>query len=466
MLDLRNVTLWACVWSPDEAILDRTFRVVRYCASIANFGEVVFFSNPNPHISGQCGWRDIRIPRLDMKGWNLFVNREVPKYIRTPFALSVHEDGFILNPELWIGEFLNYDYIGAPWLDGVVGNQGFCIESKKLLDLKATIPSTPHDSDTASDIFICRQHRSRLEQLGVRFAPTKVAEQFSTEMYGDDRPSFGFHGRNHSKRKYALGWERVRQSENPKSVALVFPFVVNPLSKDQEHRMVSEASTSLERRKEFDDCSRRFVETYTQFPPDYPHKLYVVCSGSRDKGCEDIFSGIKVEYDQYDGGGWDIGSEQYMARRIPEQFIVSMTTRTHFARRGWLRRIMEARCQYGEGLYGSSGSYERSPHIRTAFYGVDAWIFREYPHVIDNREKGFRFESGEWSFTKFVESIGYPTLMVTWDGCYQPRDWRKPKNVFRSGDQSNLIACDRHTLMYSQASRTQKEVFRKAADGR
>jgi hypothetical protein len=33
----------------------------------------------------------------------------------TEFAILVHEDGFIVNPECWSDEFLKYDYIGAPW---------------------------------------------------------------------------------------------------------------------------------------------------------------------------------------------------------------------------------------------------------------------------------------------------------------------------------------------------------------
>lgn len=465
MLDLSNITLWSCVWTKDEALLDRTFRVMRYCCSIAKFGEVILFSHSNPNISSTCGWKIVKIPEMDMGRWNIFVNREVVNHISTPFALSVHEDGFILDPSLWTDDFTKVDYIGAPWDDGVVGNQGFCLESKKMLEMSAQLPAHPKDAHIASDLFVCRQHRKRLESLGAIFASTELAERFSTELTGHEKPSFGFHGRNAIRNKYLQGWGLVEQSEKPSSVALVFPFVISPLTKEQEHRMVMEAETSDERRMEFDDCSKRFVETYSKFQSGFPHKLYVVCSGKRDSACEAIFKGVDVEYDQYDGGGWDIGAEQYMAGKVREPFIVSMTTRTHFARDGWLKKLMDARFQYGEGLYGSTGSYERSAHIRTAFYGVDTWMFREYPHIIDTREKGFRFESGEWSFTKFIQSMGYPTLMVTWDGIWSQKDWRKPKNGFRTGNQSNLIAKDRHTIMYDTASESRKEELRRSADG-
>lgn len=210
-LELQNVTLWSCVWSPDESFIDRTFRVLRYCAQLANFGQVIFFCCKDPRIEPGSGWTIIRIPMLTKEKWNVFVNREVPRHIRTDFAFSVHEDGFILHPSLWNDEFLHYDYIGAPWLDGVVGNQGFAVESKQLLQMKLRLP--PDNGTTPSDNYLCRKHRKRLQNMGIRFAPTPLAETFSTEMYGDDLASFGFHGRTHSHRKYALGWQMIEQNE-------------------------------------------------------------------------------------------------------------------------------------------------------------------------------------------------------------------------------------------------------------
>lgn len=220
MLDLSNTTLWACVWTPSEAWIDRTFRVVRYCTSLADFGDVVFFCCVDPKIKKECNWRIVRVPEMDMSRWNLFVNREVPKHIRTDFAMAVHEDGFIINPGLWKPEFVGYDYIGAPWPDGTVGNQGFSIESRKMLQTKLSIPPSSDDDGTPSDNFLCVKHRDWLQKRGIRFAPQAVAERFSTEMYGDEKPSFGFHGRNHSHRKYKDGWDKIAQFENPRFAVL------------------------------------------------------------------------------------------------------------------------------------------------------------------------------------------------------------------------------------------------------
>lgn len=220
MLDLKNVTLWACVWTPDEALIDRTFRAVRYCTTLADFGEVIFFCCVDPSIRDSCKWRQVIIPRLDINRWNIFINREIPKHIHTGFSLSVHEDGFILDPALWKPEFFNYDYIGAPWPDGVVGNQGFCLESQKMLQAKVKLSHSAADSEIPSDVFLCRNHRRELEHRGVRFAPQAVGEQFSTEMYGEEKPSFGFHGRQASPGKYRRGWEQIAKSEEGKIAVL------------------------------------------------------------------------------------------------------------------------------------------------------------------------------------------------------------------------------------------------------
>jgi len=114
-------------------------------------------------------------------------------------TLLVHDDSWIVNPRAWTDEFLDYDYIGAVWVqeDGVMGNDGFSLRSKRLLEtLRDMAIINYHPSDCA----VCRtefegkrRYRSDLEAKGIRYAPVKLARQFSVENepYVD---SFGFHG--------------------------------------------------------------------------------------------------------------------------------------------------------------------------------------------------------------------------------------------------------------------------------
>ena len=78
---------------------------------------------------------------------------------------------------------------------------------KKLMKLKRDLPYTAEELSTASDTFICRNRRHKLESDGIRFAPLDVATKFSTETIFNDKPSFGFHGRNWEGCKYNKAWD-------------------------------------------------------------------------------------------------------------------------------------------------------------------------------------------------------------------------------------------------------------------
>ena len=209
-LRLKNVTLWAISWGNDEDLNWRTVRVLNYCDSIIEFGRVVYFNACKKRIC-DFPFEIIKIPNLDFQRFNVFVNREVPKYITGDFAMSVHEDGFPIDISKWKPDFLRYDYIGAPWHDGGVGNGGFNIESQKLMQTKRGLKVMPNESEAASDTYICRDRRHELENMGIRFAPTSVATQFSTETIFNEKPSFGFHGRSWSTSKYQKAWETLEK---------------------------------------------------------------------------------------------------------------------------------------------------------------------------------------------------------------------------------------------------------------
>lgn len=138
---------------------------------------------------------------------------DLKKYVDTEFVLLVQWDGFILNPNSWTNDFLDYDYIGSPWvvkdwsindfdfpeeLRGqlVVGNGGFCIRSKKFLEVSSMLYDSGHIKRIhPEDIAISVWYRKLFENKGIKFAPPEVAKKFSIE--GGDytyTDQFGFHG--------------------------------------------------------------------------------------------------------------------------------------------------------------------------------------------------------------------------------------------------------------------------------
>lgn len=215
-LAMPGITLWGASWSEDKALQDMTVRMLRYCAKILKPDRILMFSYM-PLPPGEYPFEKVQIPKLDWQRWSLFVNREAPKYFKTEFAMSVHEDGFPIDLSCWNPEFLKYDYIGAPWVDGIVGNGGFNIESAKLLKTKLAMPTTKDEQTTASDMYLCRQCAAYLKKKGIKFAPRDLALTFSTELFGNQWPSFGYHGRVSAAPKYQYGWSLIQNSEIAKS---------------------------------------------------------------------------------------------------------------------------------------------------------------------------------------------------------------------------------------------------------
>lgn len=134
--------------------------------------------------------------------------------------LIIHPDGFAVNREAWTDEFLEYDYIGACWQDGTVGNGGFCLRSRKLYDafISLNIKNSTNDYQSymndsfyyvitesgekfiPEDNIICKVHREKLEkEYDIKFAPLYIANRFSIEHNYSSvwlGKSLGFHGKH------------------------------------------------------------------------------------------------------------------------------------------------------------------------------------------------------------------------------------------------------------------------------
>jgi hypothetical protein len=195
VLDLPNVTL-CCV---DTRSVPQALYALKRCMAQACFGRVLFLGPPPDASQGQppegIDW--VTLPPLEgIQDYNRIMLHELALHIRTSHVLVVQWDGFITHPERWRPDFLSVDYIGPPWYHGghpgMVGNGGFSLRSKRLLDALASLENL--DTTEPEDMVICVQRRSELErEHGIRFAPLALAQDFGCE-YGDYRPSFGFHG--------------------------------------------------------------------------------------------------------------------------------------------------------------------------------------------------------------------------------------------------------------------------------
>jgi len=202
-LHLPYVTLLAvdCV-DPDLAQ-----KALLYSLRNIDFADVILLSDKPPkqlHLSVRYG----ATRRMTLDGYNRFMLRDLHAYVNTPHVLTVQSDGFVLDAQKWQDEFMAYDYIGAPWPKAswnhgqFVGNSGFCLRSKRLLEATSRIPEEVLDAHArvwhhaVDDIFTCVDARSYLPSM--QFAPPELAWEFSQEqpmrLGFDLSKSFGFHG--------------------------------------------------------------------------------------------------------------------------------------------------------------------------------------------------------------------------------------------------------------------------------
>jgi len=193
-LNLPNVSLIII----DCVEYDRAKLSFDHCCSYINFGEAKILTHldiNSPEI--------VKIPPItSIQQYSDFMIYELYKYCNTELMLIAQWDGFIKNMALWNDRFLEYDYIGAPWPSNVlfkgsplqfnVGNGGFSLRSKKLMEFMATDSRLTYHY--LEDVMICQLNRAYLEMNGFTFAPIDIATQFSWEC-GPYHDSFGVHQR-------------------------------------------------------------------------------------------------------------------------------------------------------------------------------------------------------------------------------------------------------------------------------
>lgn len=189
--NLADVTLVAVT----SVALPATVQAIRASMAQARFAEVLLLSDKVPkEADDEISRRPIRELR-SRHDYSSFMLRELAAHIRTSHALCIQWDGYVLDGAAWEQTFLDYDYIGAPWPhfdDGrSVGNGGFSLRSRRLLDACAALPL---DGDELEDVVICRLCRPQLEAEGIRFAPEETARRFSYERLAPIGHEFGFHG--------------------------------------------------------------------------------------------------------------------------------------------------------------------------------------------------------------------------------------------------------------------------------
>lgn len=201
MLNLPDVTLVVVETRCHELMrLTLTDMVLK-----VKFGGVVIHTDKPELIGIPAVAEYIQVPDWPDK-WKqgAFYYMEAACPAKTSHALLIEWDGGIRDVNSWTDEFLQYDYVGAPWVLGrtmgqrnhTVGNGGFMLLSKRMADY---VYPRRNQFKIMTDMHYSRDSRPRLEkEIGAKWAPEALALQFSYEHYyephrSQSKPSFGYH---------------------------------------------------------------------------------------------------------------------------------------------------------------------------------------------------------------------------------------------------------------------------------
>lgn len=211
-MKLDNITLISVVGH--ESYLESTIKAINRCIDLVDFKRVKLLSATKIKVNNI---ETIQINSLSKEDYANFCIYKLPEFVDTDFCLTVQNDGFIIDTNYWDNNYLNFDYIGAPWLyieTNCVGNGGFSLRSQKFLQSAKTLKYNsalqfqPHIPAgklvTPEDWFMCNYSYKKMLDMNVKFADILTAYKFAVEhpsnikIYDREKletyKSFGFHG--------------------------------------------------------------------------------------------------------------------------------------------------------------------------------------------------------------------------------------------------------------------------------
>lgn len=209
MLDLSSNVILVALGSTK---ITETIKAIKHCQKLVSFYDTIYLTDSTIDDVKIRYIKTRNIPSI--QDYQKFVVNESPEIILSSISdsfnghfLCINWDGFIVNPDAWTNEFLNYDYIGAPWpwFNHMVGNGGFCLKSVLFLKSQQEICKN-YTINHNEDVELCIVLRKYFELKRCKYAPTNISYKFSTEVGDMDcNKSFGFHDfKYHPNYKYII----------------------------------------------------------------------------------------------------------------------------------------------------------------------------------------------------------------------------------------------------------------------
>lgn len=198
MKNLDNTTLCIidCKYHKESA------KSIIYCSSMCDFkfAKKIFISDIYQDILKKYNINYINIEKIKSKReYDFFVIKKLSSLIDTDYLLIIQHDGVIYNTSAWNDNFFKFDYIGAPWPKSPkninnVGNGGFSLRSKKLMD-KVSVSFKEDFCLEPEDVTISETMYHEMIENNFKYADCITASNFSSELKCSfsNEESFGFH---------------------------------------------------------------------------------------------------------------------------------------------------------------------------------------------------------------------------------------------------------------------------------
>lgn len=195
MLHLPSVSL-LCFCTENHAAASKAFDFSR--RDISYYNHLLFTDKPEAfNVDGKTHVTVIEPLRCKQDGCVIQCTQSfnlLPP-IMADFTLGINPDGFPLRPDLWNDEFLAHDFVGSPMWGWCVGNNGFCLSSRKYYECirDLNLPAS-HEANFPSDQVLNCRHHADMEALGCKYASTDLSNTFAKENTLPVENTFGFHG--------------------------------------------------------------------------------------------------------------------------------------------------------------------------------------------------------------------------------------------------------------------------------
>jgi predicted O-methyltransferase YrrM len=175
------------------------------------FGDAVIFSDEPIEVAGT---RWVKVPKWpNIAECSNFMWYELPNHIQTKWAINIQWDSWIVDAGCWTDEFLQYDYVGAPWWynDNLNVGNGCALRSSALMRFLQTNKDRFPLSMTQEDHLIGRVYRTALEQNGFKWPSETLASRFSLECTRPSHDSRHFMFHDSFNFPFALEGERLAE---------------------------------------------------------------------------------------------------------------------------------------------------------------------------------------------------------------------------------------------------------------